>query len=112
MGSPGMKIDLAQVQAAEQVVATALTEMEGITKRILAQAGMSEVAMKAPAGQITSTTFNDLGGGGRALAETLDQLKADLVKLRHVAMEGSDQATQAARGGASGSPSGAVYDGM
>ncbi|MFC0108313.1 hypothetical protein [Kibdelosporangium aridum] len=112
MSSPGMKIDLAQVQAAEQVVDNALTEMETITKRILDQAGMSEVAMKAPAGQVTSTTFNELGGGGRALAETLGQLKTDLGKLRQVAMEGSDQATQAARGGASGGTSGAVYDGM
>jgi hypothetical protein len=95
----GVKIDLAAVLAAEGVVNNAVAEMEGVTQRILAQAGLSEAAMKAPAGQITSATFNGLGGGGRALSETLSELQADLAQLRATAQTGSDQATQAARTG-------------
>jgi hypothetical protein len=95
-----MKIDLATVLAAEGVVDNAVSEMEGVTQRILAQAGLSEAAMRAPAGQITSSTFNGLGGGGKALSETLSELRADLAQLRATAQAGSDQATQAARAGA------------
>src|SRR5215475_8535572 len=51
----GMKINLATVLAAEGVVNNAVSEMEGVTQRILAQAGLSEAAMRAPAGQITSS---------------------------------------------------------
>lgn len=101
----GPKIDLAAVQAAEGVVDNAVTEMEGVTKQILAQAGLSQAAMKAPAGQVTSSTFDDLGGGGKALGETLAELKADLARLRATATEGSDQATQAARAASSSSVS-------
>ena len=95
----GVKIDLTAVLAAENVVNNAVSEMEGVTQKILAQAGLSEAAMKAPAGQITSSTFNGLGGGGKALSETLSELQADLAKLRATAHTGSDQATQAARAG-------------
>lgn len=100
----GPKIDLTTVQAAESVVDTALGEMEGVTQRILNQAGLSEAAMRAPAGQVTSSTFGNLGGGGRALAETLNELKTDLARLREAAMTGSDQATQAAQQASAGSP--------
>ncbi|MFI5913169.1 hypothetical protein [Dactylosporangium sp. NPDC051541] len=99
----GAKIDLAAVQAAESVVSSAIQEMEGVTQKILAQAGLSEAAMRAPAGQITSSTFSGLGGGGKALSETLGQLQADLAALRATAEAGSDQATQAARAGAGAS---------
>ena len=99
----GVKIDLTAVLAAENVVNNAVSEMEGVTQKILAQAGLSEAAMKAPAGQITSSTFNGLGGGGKALSETLSELQADLAKLRATAQTGSDQATQAARAGAGSS---------
>jgi hypothetical protein len=92
-----MKIDLTAVQAAEKVVSDAIAEMENVTQRILSQAGLSEAAMKAPAGQITSSTFSGLGGGGKALSETLSELQADLAALRATAEAGSDQATQVAR---------------
>lgn len=95
----GPKIDLAAVQAAEAVVDNAVAEMEGVTKQILSQAGLSQAAMKAPAGQVTASTFDDLGGGGRALAEVLGQLKTDMGLLRQVALAGSDDATQAAMAG-------------
>jgi len=95
----GVKIDLAAVLAAESVVNQAVSEMEGVTQKILAQAGLSEAAMKAPAGQITSSTFSGLGGGGKALSETLTELQNDLVALRATAESGSDQATQAAKAG-------------
>ncbi|MFD9888497.1 hypothetical protein ACFWY9_04105 [Amycolatopsis sp. NPDC059027] len=108
----GPMIDMAQVQAAERVVADAVSQMEGVTKRILAQAGLSEAAMKAPAGQITSTTFHDLGGGGRALAETLNQLHVDLGKLRQVAARGSDDASAAASQGTVGGTGSDVAAGM
>jgi hypothetical protein len=98
----GPKIDLSAVQAAESVVDSAIQEMEGVTKKILDQAGLSQAAMKAPAGQVTASTFDDLGGGGRALAETLGQLKTDLGRLRQEALRGSDEATQAAKAAAGG----------
>jgi hypothetical protein len=95
----GPKIDLAAVQAAEAVVDNAVAEMERVTQQILSQAGLSQAAMKAPAGQVTAATFDDLGGGGRALAEVLGQLKADMGQLRQAALAGSDEATQAAMAG-------------
>lgn len=99
----GAKIDLGRVLAAEKVVQDATEQMNTIAGRILAQASASEQAILAPAGQITSGTYNGLGGGGKALSETLAQLKADLGSMRGVAMDGSDQATQAARSASSGS---------
>ncbi|HTI20846.1 hypothetical protein [Kutzneria chonburiensis] len=108
----GPKIDLATVQAAENVVNNAVSEMEGITKKILDQAGLSQAAMKAPAGQVTASTFDQLGGGGRALAEVLGQLKTDLGRLRETALSGSDQATQAAKQGSPGGLSTSVAQGM
>ncbi|RZS43090.1 hypothetical protein EV193_10266 [Herbihabitans rhizosphaerae] len=98
----GPKIDLTAVQAAERVVDDAVQQMEGVTKQILAQAGLSQAAMKAPAGQITASTFDDIGGGGRALAETLGQLRTDLGLLRQAALAGSDRASSAASRGAAG----------
>jgi hypothetical protein len=99
----GAKIDLAQVIAAEKVVDDAVTQMQAIAQRVQGQGALSEAAILAPAGTIASSTFNGLGGGGRALAETLSELKADLGQLRTTAMSGSDQATQAANTGAGGS---------
>jgi hypothetical protein len=99
----GAKIDLDRVLAAEKVVDHATEQMNTIASRILAQAGASEQAILAPAGQISSGTYNGLGGGGKALSETLSQLRADLASMRNVAMQGSDQATQAARSGSGGS---------
>jgi len=96
----GAKIDLAQVIAAEKVVDDAVTQMNGIAQKVLGQASLSESAILAPAGQITSSTYNGLGGAGKALSETLSQLKTDLGQLRITAMAGSDQASQAARSGA------------
>jgi hypothetical protein len=99
----GVKISITQVLAAEKVVDDAVTQMNGVAQKVLAQAGASEAAILAPAGQISSQTYTGLGGSGRALAETLDQLKADLGKLRATAEQGSDQATQTARSAASSS---------
>jgi hypothetical protein len=101
----GVKIDKAQVTAAEKVVDDAVTQMNAVAQKVLAQAGASESAILAPAGQISSQTYTGLGGSGRALAETLDQLKADLGKLRATADAGSDQATQTARSAATTSVS-------
>ncbi len=99
----GVKISLTDVLAAEGVVRDAVSQMEGLTQKILAQAGLSTAAMKAPAGQITASTFDGLGGAGKALHETLSELQADLAKLRATAQSGSDQATQAAKAGAGSS---------
>lgn len=99
-----LKITFSEVQAAQKVVADGVEQMNGVTRQILAQAGLSQAAMQAPAGQITAETFGDLGGGGRALAETLDQLNADLTRLQQTAAQGSDEATRQAQSGAVGSP--------
>jgi len=109
-----MKITFSQVDAAQKVVAEGVQQMESLTKQILAQAGASQVAMQAPAGQVTAETFGDLGGGGKALYETLTQLHNDLTALKQVAVEGSDEASRVARAGSTGaSPaSAAVTSGM
>jgi flagellar hook-basal body complex protein FliE len=99
-----MKISFSEVQAAQKVVADGVEQMNALTRQILAQAGLSQAAMQAPAGQITAETFGDLGGGGKALAEMLAQLHNDLNTLQQVAAEGSDQASRDARSGAVGSP--------
>src|SRR6476646_1512068 len=99
-----MKISFSQVQAAQKVVAEGVDEMNALARQILGQAGLSEAAMKAPAGQITSQTYGDLGGGGRALAEVLTQLHNDLNTLQSVAVQGSDEASRAAQAGSVGSP--------
>lgn len=99
-----LKISFSEVQAAQKVVADGVEQMNSLTRQILASAGLSQEAMQAPAGQITSQTFGDLGGGGKALAETLTQLHNDLNTLQAVAVEGSDEASRAAQAGAVGSP--------
>lgn len=99
-----LKISFSEVQAAQKVVADGVEQMNGVTRQILAQAGLSQAAMQAPAGQITAETFGDLGGGGRALAETLDQLNADLTRLQQTAAQGSDEASRQAQSGAVTSP--------
>lgn len=99
-----LKITFSEVQAAQKVVADGVEQMNNLTRQILAQAGLSQAAMQAPAGQVTSETFGDLGGGGKALAETLAQLHNDLTSLQQVASEGSDEATRAAQAGAVSSP--------
>ena len=99
-----LKISFSEVQAAQRVVADGIQQMNDLTRQILAQAGLSQEAMQAPAGQITSQTYGDLGGGGRALAETLTQLHNDLNTLQSVALQGSDEATREAQAGAVGSP--------
>ena len=99
-----MKIAFSEVQAAQKVVADGVEQMNGVTRQILAQAGLSQAAMQAPAGRVTSETFDDLGGGGKALAEILTQLHNDLNTVQAVAAEGSDEATRAAQAGTVGSP--------
>jgi hypothetical protein len=99
-----LKITFSEVQAAQKVVADGVEQMNGLTRQILAQAGLSQAAMQAPAGQVTSETYADLGGGGKALAEILTQLHNDLNTLQAVASEGSDEATRAAQAGVVGSP--------
>jgi hypothetical protein len=99
-----LKITFSEVQAAQKVVADGVEQMNNLTRQILAQAGLSQAAMQAPAGQVTAETFGDLGGGGKALSETLAQLHNDLTTLQHVASEGSDEATRAAQAGAVSSP--------
>lgn len=95
----GPKIDIDQVQAAIAVVDDATAQMNGVTAKILAQSDTAAAAMTAPAGQITAVAFSDLGGGGKALAEELDLLRADLTALIQVAQAGSDEATAAAQHG-------------
>ena len=77
---PGPKMLLDQVEAAERVV----------------QGAASLTAMKAPAGQITSSNYDAHSGAGRALAETLSQLQTDLARTRQVLLAGSDEASQVA----------------
>lgn len=96
----GPKIDVEQVQAAIAVVDDGTAQMNAVTAKVLAQADAAVAAMTAPAGQVTSTAFSELGGAGKALAEELDRLRADLVTLIAVAQSGSDEATAvASRGG-------------
>lgn len=95
------KLTPEQVQAAQKVVQNGIDQMESLTKQILAQSGASQVAMQAPAGQVTSETYDGIGGAGRALAETLAQLQHDLSTMTAQGLEGSDQATSIARGAAS-----------
>jgi len=92
----GPKMILDQVAAAERVVAEAVQQMQAVSQQLQAQGGASLSAMKAPAGQITSSNYDAHSGAGRALAETLGQLQADLTQTRQVLMAGSDQATQVA----------------
>lgn len=95
----GPKIDIEQVQAAIAVVDDGTTQMNGVTTKVLAQSDAATVAITAPAGQITAAAFSDLGGAGKALAEELDKLRADLLALIAVAESGSDEATSAAQQG-------------
>ena len=74
----GPKMILDQVEAAERVVADAVQQMQAVSQQLQAQAGASLTAMKAPAGQITSSNYDAHSGAGRALAETLGQLQRDL----------------------------------
>lgn len=99
---PGPKIDIERVQQAIRVVEDGQVQMEGVTKQILASAGLSLAAMKAPAGQVTAATFDDLGGGGKALAEELARLRQDLGTLIDTATQGAESALQVARSAAGG----------
>ncbi len=92
----GPKMVLDQVEAAERVVADAVQQMQAVSQQLQAQAGASLTAMKAPAGQITSSNYDAHSGAGRALAETLSQLQRDLTQTRQVLLAGSDQATSVA----------------
>lgn len=98
----GPKIDIDAVAGAIKKVEDAQQQMESLTTSILASTGMSLEAIKAPAGQITAQTFDDLGGGGKALAEELARLKHDLGTLIKVAQSGSEDASSAAKSGAVG----------
>jgi len=91
-----LMISFSEVQAAQRVVAEGIEEMATVTRQILAQAGLSHLAMQAPAGRITSDTFDELGGGGKALAEALGRLHDDLSTLQVTAARGSDEATRIA----------------
>ena len=93
---PGPKMILDQVEAAERVVADSVQQMQAVAQQLQAQSAASLTAMKAPAGQITSTNYEAHSGAGRALAETLAQLQADLSRTRQVLLAGSDQASQVA----------------
>jgi hypothetical protein len=95
-GGPGPKMVLDQVEAAERVVQDSVQQMEAVAQQLRAQGGLSLTAMKAPAGQITSSNYDAHSGAGRALAETLAQLQADLARTRQVLLAGSDQASQVA----------------
>lgn len=92
----GPRMVLDQVEAAERVVADSVQQMQAVAAQLQAQGAASLTAMKAPAGQITSSNFDAHSGAGRALAETLAQLQADLARTRQVLLAGSDQATQVA----------------
>ena len=94
MTGPKMVID--QVVAAERVVADAVQQMQAVAQQLQAQSAASTAAMIAPAGQITAGNYDAHSGAGRALAETLAQLQADLGQTRQVLLAGSDQATQVA----------------
>ncbi|WP_157357380.1 hypothetical protein [Amycolatopsis nigrescens] len=65
------EIEMAQVRAAEGIVADGIEQMREIAKRIYADEGVVEVE-----------TCIRLGGHGRALAEILGQLRQDLTRLR------------------------------
>jgi hypothetical protein len=93
---PGPKMIIDQVVAAEQVVNQAVEEMQAVAQKLNAQAGLSQTAMKAPAGAITANNFTEHSGAGRALAETLSKLRQDLARTREVLLAGSDQATSVA----------------
>lgn len=93
---PGPKIDIEAVQAAMSVVEQAQQQMESVTKQILAASGTSLIAMKAPAGQLTATAFDELGGSGKALSEELARLHSDLALLIQAAQAGSDDAAAVA----------------
>ena len=56
MTGPRMVLD--QVEAAERVVADAVQQMQAVSQQLQAQAGASLTAMKAPAGQITSSNYD------------------------------------------------------
>jgi hypothetical protein len=99
-----LKISFSEVQAAQRVVADGIEQMEGLTRQILAQAGLSQAAMVAPAGRVTAETFDNIGGGGRALAETLAALNSDLTTIQSQALQGSDEATRQAQSAAVTSP--------
>ena len=93
---PGPKMILDQVEAAERVVQDSVQQMQAVAQQLQAQSSASLTAMKAPAGQVTSTNYDAHSGAGRALAETLSQLQADLARTRQVLLAGSDQATSVA----------------
>lgn len=93
---PGPRMILDQVEAAERVVADSVQQMQAVARQLQAQSAASLTAMKAPAGQITATNYDAHSGAGRALAETLAQLQADLARTRQVLLAGSDQASQVA----------------
>ena len=111
---PGPKMILDQVEAAERVVADSVQQMQAVAQQLQAQSAASLTAMKAPAGQITSSNYDAHSGAGRALAETLAQLQADLARTRQVLLSGSDQASQVAGrvesgfGGALGAGAGSI----
>ena len=94
---PGPKMILDQVEAAERIVQDAVTQMQTVAQQLQAQGGLSLTAMKAPAGQITSSNYDAHSGAGRALAETLAQLQTDLTATRQALLAGSDEASTAAR---------------
>jgi hypothetical protein len=88
---------LDQVQAAEQIVTDAVGRMNAVSQQLQAQAAASMTAMKAPAGAVTSQNYDLHSGAGRALAEVLGQLKADLTQTRMVLLTGSQDALSVAQ---------------
>jgi hypothetical protein len=102
----GPKMIIDQVVAAERIVADAVQQMNGVSQQLQAQVGLTEVAMKAPAGVTTRANYQEHSHQGQVLAETLDQLQQDLALTRTTLLAGSDQATQVARGVATGGAGG------
>jgi hypothetical protein len=101
---PKMLID--QVDAALQVVANAVTEMQGVARTLGAQSGVATAAMIAPAGRITSANYEGHQSQGQLLGQVLDQLGADLRATKQVLLAGSDEATGIAQSGGAPAPGG------
>lgn len=98
MAGPKMLID--QVDAALQVVANAVTEMQGVARTLGTQAGVATASMIAPAGRITATNYEGHQSQGQFLQQMLDQLGMDLRATKQVLLQGSDEATAIAQSGA------------
>ena len=96
MSGPGPMMVFSQIESALRVVDGAINQMNSVSQRLQAQAGLSEVAMKAPAGTITANNFVEHGSSGKALAETLNKLRLDLDRARAEMTRGTEETTSLA----------------